>query len=146
MPSINGGIAAVSTGYGYTVALNTDGSLVALGLNDHGQLGDSTTTNSLNPVPVSGGLNLGASSLIPPIANDTVFAYAEANYPNLFPGTATDNQFLQYNYRHYSNGNYLGIDTVGGLYILGPYTNNVLTPVGKVADFTSAILAWETKK
>jgi Regulator of chromosome condensation (RCC1) repeat len=127
----------------YTIALKSNGTVVAWGLNNnyYGQLGDGTSTNQYSPVAV-GGLNLGITTQI---SNDRVFAYAEANYTDLFPGTAMDNQYLQYSYRYYpGSGNYLGIDTVGVIYILGPYTNNVLTAIGRVKDFTSAILAWES--
>ena len=44
-------VAAISAGSAHTVALCTDGTVVAWGNNDNGQLGDGTTTN--RPVPVA---------------------------------------------------------------------------------------------
>jgi alpha-tubulin suppressor-like RCC1 family protein len=47
-------VIAVSGGIEYTVALKADGTVVAWGRNDMGQLGDGTTTDRLNPVAVPG--------------------------------------------------------------------------------------------
>ena len=78
------------------------------------------------------------------IENDRLFTFAEANYPTYFPATATDQQFQQYTYRYYpTNGNYLAIDTSGTISMLGPFTNNVITVVGPVSNYTNAIIAWE---
>ena len=78
------------------------------------------------------------------ITNDRVFAYAEANYPKLFPGTAADQQFQQYSYRYYpASANYLAVDTANVIFMLGSDTGNVLTNVGSVASFADAIIAWE---
>ena len=78
------------------------------------------------------------------LTNDRVFAYAEANYPTLFPGTAADQQFQQYSYRYYpASANYLAVDTANVIFMLGPDTGNVLTNVGSVASFADAIIAWE---
>lgn len=92
------------------------------------------------------GLFFSSYSIAAPISDDRVFAFAEANYPSLFPGTATDQQFQQYNYRYYPmSGNYLAVDTSGMIFMLGPSTKNVLTSVGPVTNFESAITAWEVK-
>lgn len=73
-----------------------------------------------------------------------VFAYGEANYPGIFTGPAAAGEYLQYNYRYYgASGNYLAVDTAGVIYILGPYTGNVITPVGPVESLLSYITDWE---
>lgn len=77
-----------------------------------------------------------------------VFAFAAENYSSIFTGTPTAGQTTyqgkQYNYQYYpASGNYLAVDTVGMIYILGPYTNNALTPVAAVTSFTPVITAWE---
>lgn len=79
------------------------------------------------------------------LANSRVFTYAEANYPDIFTGKAAEEgHYQQYLYRYYpTSGNYLGIDPAGDIFMLGPYTDNELTTVGNVADYDSAVTAWE---
>lgn len=78
------------------------------------------------------------------VTDNQAFAYAEANYPSIFTGTATAGQYLQYNYRYYpASGNYLAVDTSGVIFILGPYTGNVITSVGPVTAYAGYITAWE---
>lgn len=78
------------------------------------------------------------------ITDAQVFAYAEANYPSIFTGTATAGQYQQYNYRYYPvSGNYLAVDTSGVIYILGPYTGGVAIAVGPVSAYAATITAWE---
>ena len=48
------GVLAVSAGYSYSLALLSDGTVYAWGINDKGQLGDNSTTQSLSPVQASG--------------------------------------------------------------------------------------------
>jgi len=73
-----------------------------------------------------------------------VFAYGEANYPTIFTGSATAGQYLHYNYRYYpASGNYLAVDTDGVIWILGPYTDNVITSVGPMESLLGYITAWE---
>ncbi|MCK5830683.1 MAG: hypothetical protein KAH20_10305 [Methylococcales bacterium] len=147
-------IAAVSSGGFHSIVLKADGTVLAWGSNSDGQLGDGTNQQRLdNPALVVGDLNLGKSTTSPvitpifAISNDRVFAYAEANFPALFPGTAANNQYQQYTYRFYPKSkNYLGIDTSGVIYILGSYTQNKLTTIGSVVNYKNAILAWEAIK
>ena len=77
-----------------------------------------------------------------------VFAYAEANYPDLFKDKLNEGRqsgiYQQYRYRYYSaSGNYLGIDPMGNMAMLGPAIRNVLKSVGNVADYVNDIIAWE---
>lgn len=91
-----------------------------------------------------------ASAITPAsqLPNSRVFTYAEANYPNIFTGEAAEEgHYQQYLYRHYPvSGNYLGIDSAGNIFVLGPYTDNELTAVGNVADYDGAITAWEEEQ
>ena len=48
------GITAIAAGGVHSMALKPDGTVWGWGLNDYGQLGDGTTTNSPTPVQVSG--------------------------------------------------------------------------------------------
>ena len=48
------GVVAIAGGYDHSVALRLNGSVVAWGDNDEGQLGNGTTTNSFTPVKVQG--------------------------------------------------------------------------------------------
>ncbi len=48
------GVTAIAAGVDYTVALKSDGTVAAWDDNNHGQLGDSTTTSRDIPTPVPG--------------------------------------------------------------------------------------------
>jgi alpha-tubulin suppressor-like RCC1 family protein len=51
---LRGAAANLTTGYGHACAILTGGSVRCWGWNNHGQLGDGTTTDRLTPVGVSG--------------------------------------------------------------------------------------------
>jgi alpha-tubulin suppressor-like RCC1 family protein len=53
VPSL-GGVTALAAGNSHTCALLSDGTARCWGKNDHGQLGDGTTTQAPSPVEVSG--------------------------------------------------------------------------------------------
>jgi endonuclease G len=80
-----------------------------------------------------------------------VFAYAEDNFPSIFNSThivvegEADNRSPYYHRYYTASDNTLSIDKTGEIYISGPYTNGILTDVGNVADYRSAILAWKSK-
>jgi alpha-tubulin suppressor-like RCC1 family protein len=64
------GVVAISAGYGFALALLNDGTVVAWGDNQNGELGDGGTTDSSVPVPVGGLTNVKA------IAAGGVFGFA----------------------------------------------------------------------
>ena len=142
-------VAAVAAGSDYTVALQSDGTVVTWGYNINGQLGDGTTIDRLTPV-VAQYLNLGASTIKAHapvsafISDERVFNFAAANYPSLFAGWAMSGQYQQYHYRYYwSSQNYLAVDTGGMVSIKGAMTGGAIIPVGTVASFANTIAAWE---
>jgi hypothetical protein len=72
------------------------------------------------------------------ITNAELFAFAQATFPSLFPGTPQSFQVpfegQTYDVRAYSNGNYLGIAN-GTVYGLGPFTGGALQPFGAVQSY-----------
>ena len=71
---------------------------------------------------------------------DTLFAWAEREYPALFPaGAATqqvDHENRRYAVRHYpATGNRLGLVSGGTVYGLGPFTRGELASLGSAEDF-----------
>ncbi|MDP2285448.1 MAG: hypothetical protein Q8L06_15020, partial [Pseudohongiella sp.] len=76
-----------------------------------------------------------------PVSDAKLFSFAEATYPEIFPGEYVSGRLNQFDYRFYpQSGNYLAVDNAGMIYVLGPYTNNVILNVGPVEAFRSAIL------
>jgi alpha-tubulin suppressor-like RCC1 family protein len=47
-------VAAIAAGQNYSLALLRNGTVMAWGINESGELGDGSTTQSDVPVPVSG--------------------------------------------------------------------------------------------
>lgn len=79
------------------------------------------------------------------ISSRRMFTFAEANYPTIFTGTATEGQYQQYNYRYYSaSGNYLAVDASEVVYVLGPFTGNVIISVGSMESLMGSVATWET--
>ncbi|MFD0275036.1 hypothetical protein ACFVHB_14210 [Kitasatospora sp. NPDC127111] len=95
-------VVAVSAGYTHTLALLSDGSVVAWGNNGIGQLGDGTTTASPVPVRVCGtpdctsyltgvtALAAGASHSMALRADGTVVAWGDNSSGQLGDGTTTN--------------------------------------------------------
>lgn len=74
-----------------------------------------------------------------------VFDWAEYQYAALFtpagtePDRAIEYQGARYTIRGWPNGNYLGVTPDGGIWGLGPFTGQVLTSFGNVADYAARI-------
>ena len=71
---------------------------------------------------------------------DELFTWAQAKYPQYFPGNPPTQTFAPYTYRHYSNDNYLAVAN-GDVWILGPLAGSNTTPVrvGAVLDFACPV-------
>jgi len=88
-------ITAVSAGNGHFAALHSDGTVWTWGSNEHGQLGDGTTTNRLTPVQVSGLTNVSAISAgcnhtVALRGDSTVWAWGLNSTGQLGDGTTTN--------------------------------------------------------
>jgi alpha-tubulin suppressor-like RCC1 family protein/uncharacterized protein YjdB len=90
------GITTVVTGGDHTtVALKSDGTLMAWGLNNYGQLGNGSTTNSSNPVAVLGisdavAVSAGLDHNIAIKSDGTVMTWGWNQHGQLGDGTTTD--------------------------------------------------------
>src|SRR5665647_2508062 len=84
----------VAAGDSHTVALQSDGTVVAWGSNFYGQMGDGTTTQRLSPVAVPGltgvvAVSAGVSHTVAVKSDGTVVAWGWNNYGQLGDGTTT---------------------------------------------------------
>jgi len=85
----------ISTGYEYTVAIGTDGSLWAWGANWAGQLGEGTTTNKLTPTKIGTDTNwtsifTGENHTIAIKTDGSLWAWGSNYYGQLGEGTTTN--------------------------------------------------------
>ncbi len=81
---------------------------------------------------------------------DALFDWAQYKYPDLFPAAGMlkfnlTYQGVNYKIRWYTTENYLGLTDANEIWGLGPFTNNVLTPVGPLAAFAPLVVADECK-
>ncbi len=71
-----------------------------------------------------------------------LLAAVEARYPIYFCGQVTSGQHQQYNYRYYpETGNYVGIDVLGNVYVVGKSFGPTIRPMGSQQDYADAITA-----
>jgi len=89
------GILAVAAGLAYNLALKNDGTVWAWGLNDVGQLGDGTNTDTSTPVRVSEldgvrAIAAGGSNGLALKEDGTVWAWGSNRFGQLGDGTSTD--------------------------------------------------------
>ena len=74
------------------------------------------------------------------VTNAELFTYAQANYPSTFSGTVEAGVYEQYTYNYFQGtNNYLAVDNNAKIFILGPFTNNIISEVGSVADYQNAL-------
>jgi len=90
------GVSNVQAGGAFSCAQKTDGAVWCWGYNNHGQLGNNTTTNSSIPVPVSGltagvqALSTGGFHACAIRANNAVWCWGFNTYGQLGDGTTID--------------------------------------------------------
>jgi alpha-tubulin suppressor-like RCC1 family protein len=96
--SLPGGVAAtaVSEGYGFSLALGSDGNVYAWGDNEQGQLGDGSTVNSTVPVQVlmqgAQAIAAGFDSSLAVGSDGRVYAWGDNSNGQLGNGTTTGPQ------------------------------------------------------
>jgi alpha-tubulin suppressor-like RCC1 family protein len=80
-------VKAIAAGWDHALAIRSDNTVLAWGLNNYGQLGDGTTTNRLVPTPTIGGLAVkaiacgGAHSLAIRMSDSTGLAWPQQPGP-----------------------------------------------------------------
>ncbi len=86
------GVTAISAGGAYGLALLSDGTVMAWGKNNKGQLGDGNTKSTDVPVPVTGlsgvtAISAGAAHALALLSDGTVMAWGENESGQLGDGT-----------------------------------------------------------
>jgi alpha-tubulin suppressor-like RCC1 family protein len=95
------GVTAITTGANHACALISDGTVYCWGLNDHGQLGNNTTTDSYRPVHVVGAGGSGTLSGVVEISggrmhvcarltDNTIWCWGDNENGELGDGTTTN--------------------------------------------------------
>lgn len=94
VPSPEKGVKAIAAGRHFSLALLTNGTVMAWGENTFGQLGDGTTVSSDAPVAVAGlsgvtAIAAGAEFSLALLSNGTVMAWGLNEHGRLGDGTIT---------------------------------------------------------
>jgi alpha-tubulin suppressor-like RCC1 family protein len=89
------GVTAIAAGAEHSLALLSNGTVMAWGDNEQGQLGDGTLTNRLTPVAVQGLSNVvaiaaGGNHSMALLSNGTVYTWGENEYGQLGTGSALE--------------------------------------------------------
>jgi hypothetical protein len=77
-----------------------------------------------------------------PVDLERLFDWAQARYPEFFPGVALTQSGSGYRYRYYAaSGNYAGVADADGVsvYVLGPMSQGEVSFVGKAPDFNCLV-------
>jgi alpha-tubulin suppressor-like RCC1 family protein len=90
-----GEVVAIAAGHKFSLALLRNGTVMAWGLNQYGQLGDGSTANSDVPVAVSGlkgvvAISAGYFHSLALLGNGTVMAWGNGDYGELDDGSFTN--------------------------------------------------------
>ncbi|MCK6434540.1 MAG: hypothetical protein L6Q68_16130 [Aquabacterium sp.] len=114
--------------------------------------GDDGTTNEMPAASTSirsplaqEPLRATASAVNGVPTTDQLLNWAEQNYPEYLPGTASTQQIdyegKLFGYRCYASGNCVGVElATGTVFGLGPFTAGALTPLGQIADYRCRVL------
>ena len=92
---LGSGVVAIAAGGDHSLALKSDGTVVAWGKNDHGELGDSSTTDRTTPVAVVGltgvkALSAGRQHSLALRSDGSVASWGLNSSGQLGDGTTTD--------------------------------------------------------
>jgi alpha-tubulin suppressor-like RCC1 family protein len=103
------GVTALAAGASHGLALLKNGTVMAWGNNQHGELGDGTTTRATHPVPVSGlsgvtAIAAGGFHSLALLSNGTVMAWGDNDSGQAAGGTFSG-----------PHGSFAGPDSCGGL-------------------------------
>ena len=138
----------IATGNKYTLAIKTDGTLWAWGINIDRQLGDGTNYDRYSPVQIGTDANwssvtAGVTHTLAIKTNGTLWAWGNNNSGKLGDGTVIDRYSpiqigTDTNWASVSAGTYhtLAIKTDGSLWAWGSNSNNQLgdyTSIGKIS-------------
>lgn len=66
---------------------------------------------------------------------EALFTWAQGAYPDFFGGPWTAGSTEGYTFRHYGTGGYLAVKEDGGVWALGPFTDDELTYIAPLSSF-----------